>query len=143
VEIERLVGVYGKNDNDLVFTFQCRAVGGQLSTSDESDEYGYFPIDQIPLNTSPKHVERIRDAQHWDAAPVFCRQSGLSSREYFASIYYRLHQDELLEAFETDAACWSQVIAGQWGVDFSARVVSAARLRFAALVPQVPLHWRG
>ena len=78
VEIERLVGVYGKNDNDLVFTFQCRAVGGQLSTSDESDEYGYFTTDQIPLNTSPKHVERIRDAQHWDATPVFCRQSGLS-----------------------------------------------------------------
>ncbi|MBE3037432.1 MAG: NUDIX domain-containing protein [Chloroflexi bacterium] len=138
VEIERLVGVYGKNDNDLVFTFQCRVVGGQLSTSDESDEYGYFPIDQIPLNTSPKHVERIRDAQLRDAAPVFRRQGGLSSREYLESTYSLLHQDELLKAFETDAVYWSQVIAGQWGADFSIRVVSAARLRFAALVPQVP-----
>jgi ADP-ribose pyrophosphatase YjhB (NUDIX family) len=138
VEIERLVGVYGKNNNDLVFTFQCRVVGGQLSTSAESDEYGYFPIDQIPLNTSPKHVERVHDAQLQDAAPVFLRQGGLSSREYLKSIYYRLHQNEQFEAFEADAASWSPVIAGQWGADFAARAVSAARQRFAALIPQVP-----
>jgi len=137
VEIERLVGVYGKNDKDLVFTFECRVVGGQLSTSDESDAYGYFAIDQIPLNTNPKHVERIRDAQKREAAPVFRRQDGLSSREYAASIYYQLRQDKLLAEFNEDAAHWLPVIAGKGGVDFASDVVNAARLRLAALMPQV------
>jgi len=138
VVVERLVGIYGKVDDDLVFAFTCRVVGGQLSISAESDEYGYFQIDQIPLNTSSRHVERIRDAHLQGEAPVFRRQGGLSSREYLASIYYRLHQDDLLAAFETDAAHWSTVIAGQWGADFASRVVSAARQRFIALIPQIP-----
>ena len=100
VEIERLVGVYGKNDKDLVFTFECRVTGGQLSTSDESDEYGYFAVEQIPPNINPKHVERIRDAQLHAPVPLFRRQDGPTSREYAASIYYQQHQGQLLAEFD-------------------------------------------
>ena len=138
VEIERLVGVYGKNDKDLVFTFECRVVGGQLSTSDESDEYGYFAIDQIPLNTNPKHVERICDAHKQEAAPVFRRQDGPTSREYAASLYYQQRQDELLAGFDEDAAHWLPVITGKGGADFDSDVINDARQRFAALIPQLP-----
>jgi ADP-ribose pyrophosphatase YjhB (NUDIX family) len=79
VVVERLVGVYGKVDKDeIVFAFVCRVVGGQMTPSDESDEHGYFAVDQIPSNTLPKHVERIQDAFHPAAAPVFRRQAGPS-----------------------------------------------------------------
>jgi 8-oxo-dGTP diphosphatase len=138
VEIERLLGVYGKNDKDLVFTFECRVVGGQLTTTDESDEYGYFTLDQIPLNTSPKHVERIRDAQLRQAAPVFRRQDGPTSREYAAGIYYPQRRERLLAGLDEDAVRWLPLLAGRWGADFAAGVVDAARQRFAALIPQLP-----
>ena len=65
VFIERLVGVYGKDDrNELVFAFVCRVVGGELTLSDEADKHRYFSMDQIPPNTLPKQVERIQDALH-------------------------------------------------------------------------------
>ena len=65
VFIERLVGVYGKDDrNELVFAFVCRVVGGELTLSDEADKHRYFSMDQIPPNTLSKQVERIQDALH-------------------------------------------------------------------------------
>ena len=63
VEVERLAGVYSKPDKDeIVFSFVCRIIGGEISTSDEADEIAYFDFDRIPPNTLPKHVERIADA---------------------------------------------------------------------------------
>lgn len=83
VVIERLVGVYGKDDKDeLVFAFTCRVVGGRLSVTDEADESRYFQVEAIPLNTSPKQVERIHDALGGDTQPVFRLQAGPTSREW-------------------------------------------------------------
>jgi 8-oxo-dGTP diphosphatase len=82
VAIERLAGMYGKEGrDDLVFSFVCRVIGGQLALTDESDENAYFPIDHLPVNTIPKQVERIRDALGHGDQPVFRRQSGPSGRE--------------------------------------------------------------
>jgi ADP-ribose pyrophosphatase YjhB (NUDIX family) len=82
VEIERLVGVYGKTDKDeLVFTFLCRPVGGHLSITDESKECRYFKMEDIPINTIPKHVERIHDAAKPGSHPVFRRQTAPSTGE--------------------------------------------------------------
>ncbi len=82
VAVERLVGVYGKADKDeLVFAFTCRVVGGELGASDEADECRYFAIEHIPLNTSPKQVERIHDALEPGIQPIFRRQAGPSTRE--------------------------------------------------------------
>jgi ADP-ribose pyrophosphatase YjhB (NUDIX family) len=82
VEIERLVGVYGKTGKDeLAFSFVCSMIGGELALTDESSENRYFEIENIPHNTTPKQVERIHDALDADPTPVFCRQSGPSTRE--------------------------------------------------------------
>jgi 8-oxo-dGTP diphosphatase len=72
VEVERLVGVYGKRGrNELVFAFVCRVTGGKLMPTNEADENGYFSIDQLPSNTLLKHAERIWDALRKDQQPVF------------------------------------------------------------------------
>ena len=82
VEIERLVGVYGKTDKDeLVFSFICRVIGGNLSATDESSECEYFEVDRLPANTSPKHAERVHDAIQPDTQPVFYRQTAPSTQE--------------------------------------------------------------
>ena len=82
VTVERLVGVYGKEVKDeLVFAFLCRVVGGELGLSDETDAREFFDVDAIPHNTSPKQVERIRHAIEDGQQPVFCRQSGPTTRE--------------------------------------------------------------
>ena len=82
VEVERLAGVYSKPEqNDIVFSFVCRVVGGELTLSDEADEIAYFPFPDIPRNISPKHVERIADALAGLEQPVLKVQRGKSSIE--------------------------------------------------------------
>jgi ADP-ribose pyrophosphatase YjhB (NUDIX family) len=90
VVIERLVGVYGKVDEDeLVFAFACRVVGGQLSITDEADECEYFYLESIPENTSPKHVERIHDALRGGDQPIFRVQTAPSTREFLQAFRAR------------------------------------------------------
>ena len=63
VVIERLAGVYCWPDHDeIIFSFVCRVVGGALTTSDEARAVAWFMPDELPPNTFPEHVERIRDA---------------------------------------------------------------------------------
>jgi 8-oxo-dGTP diphosphatase len=84
VAIERLVGVYGKvyKRDELVFAFVCRVVGGEIYLTDEADECKYFAINEIPVDTIPKHVERITDALKDDAQPIFRREFSLSTKEW-------------------------------------------------------------
>jgi ADP-ribose pyrophosphatase YjhB (NUDIX family) len=64
VKIKDLVGIYGKPHRDeLVFVFIGEVVGGKLKVMAESDESHYFKTKKLPVNTIPKHVERIRDAK--------------------------------------------------------------------------------
>jgi len=87
VEVEKLVGIYGKkNKNEIVFSFICKIIGGELRTSDEADKHDFFVIDKIPVNTIPKQVERIKDAVNLFPQPVFRMQNSLSTREYQKSI---------------------------------------------------------
>src|SRR3989304_1807571 len=54
---------YGRPEIDeLVFSFVCRDVGGELTTTDEAGQVEYVAADRIPANTLPRHLERIRDA---------------------------------------------------------------------------------
>jgi ADP-ribose pyrophosphatase YjhB (NUDIX family) len=81
VEVERLVGVYAKPDQDVVaFAFLCRLVGGHLRTTEEADRVGFFAYEAIPQNTSPRQKERIHDALTSDV-PVIRTQRGPSSKE--------------------------------------------------------------
>ncbi|MBI2483436.1 NUDIX domain-containing protein [Candidatus Uhrbacteria bacterium] len=85
-EVEEEVGVqvvveqwssisFKPQNDDLVFTYICRVVGGALRTSAEADEIAYFPVDAIPENTSPRQVERIRHAARDRATCVVNVQS--------------------------------------------------------------------
>ena len=63
VEIEQLVGVYSKpQKHEVVLTFLCRKVGGVLTETEESRECCYFAPNDLPINTLPKHRQRIQDA---------------------------------------------------------------------------------
>ena len=62
-DVVRLTGLYWKPDTqELVFNFECRVRSGTPTTSDEADSVGYFALEDLPPNTAPKQVERIRDA---------------------------------------------------------------------------------
>jgi ADP-ribose pyrophosphatase YjhB (NUDIX family) len=82
VEVERLAGVYAKPDQgEVVFSFVCTMVGGELRETDEADRLEYFEMDKLPRNTSPKQVERIRDVLKFPDQVVMKVQKGPSSVE--------------------------------------------------------------
>lgn len=80
-ETVRLVGIYNKPErNEICFSFACRITGGSLTLNDEADRIEYFAIQDIPPNTSPKQVGRIKDFfQYQDL--VLKNQTGKSSIE--------------------------------------------------------------
>ena len=83
VSVTRLTGLYWKPDSDeLVFNFECAIVSGTPDVSDESDAVGYFAVADLPPNTAPKQVERIRDALT-RSAPLLKTQTGPSARKLF------------------------------------------------------------
>ena len=83
VEIVRLTGLYWKpKTSELVFNFEGRITNGVPSTSDEADAVGYFAVHEIPVNTSPAQLERIREARD-STVPIFREQRLPSIRDLF------------------------------------------------------------
>ena len=63
VKVDQLVGVYSKpQKQELVLTFLCQIIGGTLQSTEETRESRYFAPDALPVNTLPKHRQRIEDA---------------------------------------------------------------------------------
>jgi 8-oxo-dGTP pyrophosphatase MutT (NUDIX family) len=61
VQVEKLIGVYAvQQKQDLAFNCLCQVTGGALRHSPESDQLGWFRSGEIPANTLPRHVERIK-----------------------------------------------------------------------------------
>ena len=80
VEIERLSGVYYVPARDeIVFAFVCAVVAGEATTTDEADRVEYFPLEGLPRNMPPKHVERIKDALEARSETVLKAQTGPSA----------------------------------------------------------------
>ena len=80
VEVSGLAGVYSKPEaDDLVFSFLCRRVGGEIAPSDEADRIEFFRADALPPNTTPKQVERIADSFRNTETVVRRIQRGASS----------------------------------------------------------------
>ena len=80
VEISRLAGIYFKpKENEIVFSFLCAVLSGQLVLNDEADKIEYFSIDKLPPNTPPKQVERMKDVRQDQL--VYKIQTGKSSIE--------------------------------------------------------------
>jgi 8-oxo-dGTP diphosphatase len=63
VKVEQLVGVYSKpQKQEVVLTFLCQVIGGTLQSTEETRESRYFAPEALPVNTLPKHRQRIEDA---------------------------------------------------------------------------------
>lgn len=61
-KLTHITGVYSKPDkNEIVLSFACQITGGEGTLTDEADKIEYFEVGQIPKNTSPKQVERIKE----------------------------------------------------------------------------------
>jgi len=75
-----LTGVYSKPDkNEIVLSFACQVTGGKITLNDEADKIEYFEVEQIPKNTSPKQVERIKEYFSDNSKAHFRIQTGPSS----------------------------------------------------------------
>ena len=80
VKVEQLVGVYSKpQKQEVVLAFRCRKIGGVLTETEEARECCYFVPDNLPINTLPKHRQRIQDALLGQERAVI--RSQLSSTE--------------------------------------------------------------
>jgi len=82
VEVVKLLGVYSKRDEDnLVFSFLCKIIGGQATLNNEADKIEFFDTDKLPKNTVPKQIERIRDALEHSDKTILKIQIGKNSIE--------------------------------------------------------------
>ena len=74
VRVTKLVGIYTSPDlvieysdgariQPVAFSFEVEIVGGELSLSDETTEFGYFTGEEMDsLDLMEHHKERIQDA---------------------------------------------------------------------------------
>ena len=81
VRIVRLLGVYssphrmveygdGNRYQIVALNFEAEPVGGTLTLSDETTEYGYFSWeDMAPMDVMETHVERLTDVFSGQPAP--------------------------------------------------------------------------
>ena len=61
IRIKRLVSLNMKpQKNELVMTFECVTKTDEAVTTDEADKHEWFSFDNLPLNTVPKQLERIK-----------------------------------------------------------------------------------
>jgi len=60
-------------------SFVCQITGGEITLTDEADKIEYFEVKQIPKNTSPKQVERIKEYFSDKSKTRFRVQTGPSS----------------------------------------------------------------
>jgi ADP-ribose pyrophosphatase YjhB (NUDIX family) len=82
VSLSRLSGVYVKPaENTMIFAFTAAITGGVLTTGTESAGFDYFRPGKEPVNTLPKHVERVADATAMSGTTVFKVQDGPAGLE--------------------------------------------------------------
>lgn len=82
VEVIKLSGIYSKPEkNDIVFSFECKIIGGKMTLNEEAKDIKYFSLHEIPKNTSQKQVERIEDLLKNENELIMKTQLGKSSIE--------------------------------------------------------------
>ena len=80
VKVNKLIGVYSKTEKEeIVFSFECQIVSGDITLSDEADRIEYFSVKDLPNNTVPKQVERIKDYFNKQDDVILKLQSGTPS----------------------------------------------------------------
>jgi 8-oxo-dGTP pyrophosphatase MutT (NUDIX family) len=83
VRVTKLVGIYtspnimveyadGGRVQPVSFSFEAEVIGGELSLSDETTEYGYFSVNVLNnLDLLEHHRQRIEDATQVQAAAFY------------------------------------------------------------------------
>ncbi len=83
VRVTKLVGIYtspnimveyadGGRVQPVSFSFEAEIIGGELSLSDETTEYGYFSVDELDkVDLLEHHRQRIEDAMQSRAAAFY------------------------------------------------------------------------
>lgn len=85
VAVIKLIAVYGKRERGgLAFVFACTPIGGRLGLSPEVSAYGWYHLPELPVNTLPRHVERIRDALAGSLTPIFRHHQAAAVRKWRA-----------------------------------------------------------
>jgi mutator protein MutT len=81
-EVIRLASVSWKpRNNEILFQFVCRIVAGEPHTTDESDDFGYFPLHELPQQLGRGFRRRLLE---WSKAPdqaLLITDEGPSTRE--------------------------------------------------------------
>lgn len=99
----RLVGLYfmpGKETGSLVFSFRCIQRGGEIQTSTESPQVGWFPTRPFPQRILGFHRQRIQEAFHHQGGPPIWRTRQRTWMERAAwfllrHVIYRLKDKQL------------------------------------------------
>ena len=80
--VQTLAGVYSKPEkNEIVFSFECKIISGIITLNEEARDIQYFSLHDIPRNTSPNQVERIKDLFEQGNEVIMKIQTGKSSIE--------------------------------------------------------------
>lgn len=83
ISVERLLGIYAYPPrNDLVFSFLCVMIGGEMRVSDEADAIDYFAFDHLPPTTHLHHILRINDLLECSEHPQMKILPLLSAEEF-------------------------------------------------------------
>jgi len=82
-DVVRLASVSWKpRRNEFVFQFVCRIVAGDLCTTEESDAFQYFPLDELPEQLSPAFRRRLLAWSRNPHETVLLTDYGPSGREF-------------------------------------------------------------
>ncbi len=84
VEVERLILIGVTQDSLLGFVFNCRVVGGELNTSDETDAVSFFARTEIPAMISPRKLGIIEAAYQHPIEVRFRRVTQSPGRQWLA-----------------------------------------------------------
>jgi len=83
VRVTKLAGIYtspnimveyadGYKVQPVSFSFEAEVIGGELSLSDETTEFGYFPVNALDtIDLLEHHRQRIEDAMQGRAAAFY------------------------------------------------------------------------
>ena len=93
VDVVRLIWIYPKQDkNEIVFSFACKVIGGEIQLNEEAKDIKYFSYDTLPKNTPPKNIERIKDALKDNDEVVMMAQTWQTTMERYKEENFLSHK---------------------------------------------------
>ncbi len=86
-DVVRLASVSWKpRRKEFLFQFVCRIVAGELCTTEESDAFQYFPLEELPERLSPAARHRILACSRSRENTILIIDDGPSGREFLEQL---------------------------------------------------------